>query len=390
MHFIMPNGVGMIKSSSQHFPALDGLRGIAVLSVLLFHAFLTMKWPGETPSVLRIFEIGWIGVDLFFVLSGYLITTILLKAKGQQRFFVNFYARRMLRIMPAYYLLLVIVFIMTPLALHPNDAQWLRLERNQAWLWLHLTNWGFVWNGGVFTSTRWLELTHLWSLAVEEQFYLVWPAAVLALSRLTLKRTCWLLIALSPALRLALWWLDQKNGALYFPTPCRLDGLAMGALVAIWRADETSAVTMKKWARAALLAGAVVVGALIVLKGGFKFNDRLTVAIGMFAVSIIASGAVAMVVSVPENSMWSKTLGVAPLRDVGKISYGLYLYHAVIQRPLELMLPVDDVETFLGLGEVAARLVWVVVFVGISLAVAVLSWMLLERKCLTYKKRFEA
>jgi peptidoglycan/LPS O-acetylase OafA/YrhL len=169
-------------------PTLDGLRGVAILLVLLSH--LTLYSEMSTTTLLdrayqRATLAGWVGVDLFFVLSGFLITGILLDLKGSSRFFRTFYARRVLRIFPLYYAFLAIFYIALPQLLSSKD-QVLRLLADQKWYWLYLQNLQMARDGWPVPK----YLAHFWSLAVEEQFYLIWPLGVLKYGRRGLIAVC--------------------------------------------------------------------------------------------------------------------------------------------------------------------------------------------------------
>src|SRR6266704_2509367 len=161
----------------QHaFPGLDGVRGIAILLVMFFH-FANMKPASKIDGYFYAFtHYGWSGVDLFFVLSGFLITGILVDARGSPSYFKAFYARRALRILPAYYGFLFVIFVVLPLLGLGAGANYMLARQHQGWYWLHLTNVmmaiGEIPGHGSNPSTR------FWSLAVEEQFYFLWPAIV--------------------------------------------------------------------------------------------------------------------------------------------------------------------------------------------------------------------
>src|SRR5690625_4685275 len=167
-------------SPHQYVKELDGVRGVAILLVILFHCF---------PSPLT--GLGWIGVDLFFVLSGFLITGILIDSKGNKRYYSNFIGRRILRIFPLYYLVLFIMLFLLPLIGRgfSSGSNYSFYLRHQGWFWSYLQNWLFSFHG--FPKN--LILSHFWSLGVEEQFYLVWPFLVLLLpKKLLLKSSIFL------------------------------------------------------------------------------------------------------------------------------------------------------------------------------------------------------
>jgi peptidoglycan/LPS O-acetylase OafA/YrhL len=212
-----------------HLPVLDGVRGLAILLVLTFH-FAVMY---DCEEMLRHWWLrplagGWCGVDLFFVLSGCLITGILLDAKGGSHFFRNFYARRALRIFPLYYGFLVLIFLARPVFALSSDAL-ADMDRARSWLGLYGQN---VW---LMFSGRWLPplVNHLWSLAVEEQFYLAWPFLVWLCSRRRLAWVCGGVLAGCLALRVAMMLAGLDPMVAYVFTLTRLDGFAAGGLVAL-------------------------------------------------------------------------------------------------------------------------------------------------------------
>ena len=148
-----------------YYPALDVLRGIAIILVFFYHTF----------HFIPFFEFGWMGVDLFFVLSGFLITDLLLVTQKNKNFFRNFYIRRFLRIFPLYYLVLTVFLVLSPYFFsQQNLNEYTYYNQNQFWFWAQLQNWLFV-TKGLGNSPY---LSHLWSLAIEEQFYLFWPLLV--------------------------------------------------------------------------------------------------------------------------------------------------------------------------------------------------------------------
>ena len=218
-------------SGRKHFPELDGLRGLAISLVLISHFCAYVPVSSVVGAdILGVTSFGGSGVDLFFVLSGFLITGILLDSKGQGRFFVNFYARRFLRIFPLYYGILAVTLIgLCLLSLHGGSFGKLpaNLWALQPWLWTYTLNIGMI--AGVKGSV----FTHFWSLAVEEQFYLVWPLVVFFFSPRGLWRICLFGILGSFLLRLALTWLGVGIWSLYVLPITHLDPLLAGAGAAL-------------------------------------------------------------------------------------------------------------------------------------------------------------
>src|SRR5271154_1735476 len=202
-------------------PQLDAVRGIAVLLVLLHNTdvypALHLHWISAN---------GWMGVDLFFVLSGLLITGILLDTKESDGYFKNFYARRTLRIWPLYYSLLLFMFVIVPIV-RPSEGHAVFEARSAPW-----------WSFPIFLqnflipiptqATGALGVT--WSLAVEEQFYLFWPLVVRFCNEAQLRKIAIAVICISPVLR---FYLVQHQVNIYSNTFCRLDGLMAGALLAL-------------------------------------------------------------------------------------------------------------------------------------------------------------
>ena len=213
-----------------HIPALDGVRGLAIALVMLHHFATGMN--SRVPAFRAFFglaETGWVGVDLFFALSGYLITGILFDAKAAPRhYFRNFYMRRALRIVPLYYATLALAILPTAGPLARSEALGLRTIRGeQAWYWLYGVNLLQAMRG------RFYPLGNYWTLSVEEHFYLLWPIAAFLLSRRALMACAAALFAIALATRLGMIAAHANPIAIYVLTPCRMDTLAAGAFVAL-------------------------------------------------------------------------------------------------------------------------------------------------------------
>ncbi|HEY0008435.1 MAG TPA: acyltransferase, partial [Tepidisphaeraceae bacterium] len=218
-----------------HMPAIDGLRGIAILIVMIHHLTPAVSGSLFTRRMLEVAHTGWIGVDLFFVLSGFLITAILLRTRSSEDYFINFFARRTLRIFPLYYITLGVLLLGVPaLMTMPHVGHFMnewfgRITRDlqvmldgQSWLWMYGTNLKIAIEG-----ERWGAVNHFWSLAVEEHFYLVWPIVVYYASRAGLIKICMICILGAPVLRAMLMLAGFDSVVPYVLTPCRVDSLAM-------------------------------------------------------------------------------------------------------------------------------------------------------------------
>jgi peptidoglycan/LPS O-acetylase OafA/YrhL len=383
-----------------HIPALDGLRGIAIALVMLCHFLPYNDQPTSLIGRLFFFigRAGWAGVDLFFVLSGFLITGILLDAKGGPHFFRNFYARRTLRIFPLYYFVLAMIFLVIPLFWRgafasPDLAD---IRRHQAWLWFYGTNFVMTWKNDMgFFYADWLNLNPFWSLAVEEHFYLLWPLVVYLCSPRGMRRVCATVICASFALRAVLFLRGGWEWGIYIFTPCRIDALALGGLLAlILRHDPRAAGALLRWARwLALVLG------LITLIGLWQNPGRdgwASMTAGYMLLATFFAALLLYSLAAPPASPAARFFAAAPLRALGKYSYGLYVYHSILgpafdrafgQRRLDSLL-----RSNLHLGRAAyagSVLLFVVLASAASLAIAFASWHLFEKQALKLKKYFE-
>jgi peptidoglycan/LPS O-acetylase OafA/YrhL len=311
------------KPSQHRVAALDGLRGIAILLVLL-HQFD----PSPSGSIADLLlGIGWIGVQLFFVLSGFLITGILLDTRDSPVFYRSFFARRVLRIFPLYYGVLFLGFVLAPLLLPMPDAY----GRHQLWLWTYLANFAMPFGKGE------PAFSHFWSLCVEEQFYLVWPFLV---RRSGLRGTMIASFAVV-ATAIATRWLLRHVlpgapglEAAYMFTPARADALALGALAAVAiRAPSLAArlrATRPEWL---LAAGVFVLGAGLIA-GRIARTGEVMQLCGYTAIAL--GFALMLLAALRPRSWYARPLSFAPLRRCGLYSYGMYVFHA----PLHLFVGV--------------------------------------------------
>ena len=359
-----------------HIPEFDGLRGIAVLMVITFHFSSRLAFaPGAIRMFRPLLTPGWTGVDLFFILSGCLITGILLDEKGTANYFSRFYTRRALRIFPVYYLALAVCLITMPApAAIPGTTLAAYLLNASNWLSL---------SGGEIKY-----LSHYWSLAVEEQFYLVWPLAVYALSKRAVLRVLLAVVVLAPVIRWALLvTIPNTEMALrvaYSITPARADGLAFGALVAICLRNERLRSAILKRSGVAL---SITCAALVLWFGAKeRFHLESSVARSLLSTFLgLSYGLLALRVA---STSGAKTLLHRILRSklltaAGKYSYAAYVFHLLpifwtIEQKLE------------SLPDPARRLLAVPCFlgsIGLVFLLARLSWWLIEAPLLRLKAR---
>ncbi|HEV2228800.1 MAG TPA: acyltransferase [Steroidobacteraceae bacterium] len=310
---------------SGHLPALDGVRGLAILAVLLFH-FVTPPNPkGPVDAAITwLFAYGALGVDLFFVLSGFLITGILYDSRADPAYFRNFYMRRVLRIFPLYYGVLVVVFFVVPAIPALQGSEIAGLRNEQAWAWLYGVNVYLAIHGGWVLS----YLTHFWSLAVEEQFYLVWPLIVWLLAA---KPRLLLSFPLAAALasfgsRVVASLLGVNLVATTVLTPFQLDSLAIGGFLAIYLRQPHGEARTRRLIVPMTLTG---IGLLLLQFGVRHFTEYgsalQSLRSGAFRLLLAALLLQALVA--PASSGWSRFFRSGPMIILGKYSYGLYVYH---------------------------------------------------------------
>ena len=374
------------RSAPRHYPALDGLRGVAILLVVILHGTESLDRVHALPERLLTFtNIGFTGVDLFFVLSGFLITGILLDAKGAAGYFRVFYTRRVLRIFPLYYAYLAIIFLVLPLLPLALPATYGELREHQIWYWTYLSN---VLNAmlegwridGAFT-------THFWSLAVEEQFYLIWPAIVLLLSARSLRNACIALIVGVPLLRLGLRVADVNPVSAYVLTVCRVDALAMGALIAVMWRREGERELLRRLALPLFGVAGLTLAGIGVWRGGFGQFDLVVGTIGFSVWAAFYGALLATALTAPMRATWVPDVFSKPwLRFFGKYSYAIYVFHRPVCGLAETVVPYASLSG--AIGSVGAGFLFVLAILAASTAAALLSWWLLESRFIALKDRF--
>jgi peptidoglycan/LPS O-acetylase OafA/YrhL len=309
-----------VSGGDERQPALDGLRGLAIFAVLLYHGPLAWR---------RYDHLGFAGVDLFFVLSGFLITGLLWDARGGSRYFSSFYARRTLRIFPLYYVLLAIYF-------HYAVRWWSWAGPVQPKLpYLTYTSNFHVASLGHWTTN--LALDPTWSLAIEEQFYLVWPLVVRVLGRRALMIFCGVLIVGAFAARLA-WALAGRSPiAIYCLPYLRVDSLATGAFVALAARGPRGLAPLVRPARwvAAILTGALATGWAYDVWSNRQYLAFDYHPLSTTALTPIALAAGACLTLIVAGDGWfgqSRLWRSSPLRSLGRYSYAIYLVHLPLVR----------------------------------------------------------
>lgn len=332
-------------------PALDGLRGVAVLAVMIFHA---------APPYLRG---GWIGVDIFFTLSGYLITSLLLDEHRQQGriSLPAFYARRALRLLPALFLLLATYLVLT-----------FNL-RVAAVVLLYSANWTLALGWPIDLGA----LQHTWSLSIEEQFYLLWPLCLIGLLRLRLAPRTLARVIFTGALLLAgysalVFLCTGSQGRVYHGLDTRADALMIGCALASWLAAGSD---FRRLTHLAHYGVRLALGLLLGLMVSTSYSAEFMYLGGLLAVAVAVACLIFYVTLYP-GTVITEALEIRPLVWIGRVSYGLYLWHFLIFDMVKLP---------------AARFsVLVTVHFALTFAIAALSYYVIERPALKLKTRFNA
>lgn len=311
----------IVNPAERHLQSLDGLRGIAVISVLIYHStFVNSAGHGAALRVIgNVTSSGWVGVDVFFCLSGFLITSILLKAASNEDFLRNFYIRRVLRIFPLYYVVLLVCMGLTPL-LH---IQW---HGTIPYFIAYLQNYAPYAALSLTCGHISLHLEHFWSLAVEEQFYIVWPFLILFVgARRRFIAIPLTLVVLCPMLRAIAIAVGMQPISLYVWTPFRIDDLAWGAvgalIVRFWPGKT------RMWGVLIGTAGLIGIAVLVARQGSLVPEDSLVQRYGFTAIGAAVCALLLLLAAQVEPL--TKVFSNASLRWFGKYSYGIYVFHYI-------------------------------------------------------------
>lgn len=366
-------------------PGLDGLRGIAIILVMLHH-FALYGW--QTRPVNRLELLikcvslsGWVGVDLFFVLSGFLITRILISTKGHPDYYKNFYVRRFLRIFPPYYGFLFIFLIVIP-NIFTVDRQYQALLNDQIWYWTYLTNIQL----GIQGVPEFFAIAHFWSLAIEEQFYIVWPLPVKFLREKSLFIACGCLMGCSLLFRFVVG--DHFFPVPYILTPARMDALALGGLLAIIERRQIPAKTLSYGIWSTLTLSGISILLLSIPNRLLVIDNDAVKTYGLTIIIVFFASLILLVITYQDNR-WIKILfSNRILRFFGKYSYSLYIIHHIVA----IFAPqwgfsVETIPVFTG-SDLLRFILFSLVLAALSTSVALLSWHGLEKRFLRLKDNF--
>lgn len=362
-----------------HYPALDGLRGLAILLVMSLHMMVMEPTNGFQSALYETAQIGWIGVDLFFVLSGFLITGILIDSKDRPDYFRTFYKRRILRIFPLFYAVAIFSFVVLPhLPFIPAGklARFGTVGDDEILYWTFLSNFAIVNFGGAFRHGI-MDVT--WSLSIEEQFYLVWPLIIMLFSKRIIP-ICIGLIVISLTIRMIALSQGWPYNSIYVFTFCRFDGLAAGAIMASLVRSMKEDERLCVWAGWASAFGSLGFLVCALIDGSFSYYDSPSIStLGFTFLAIGFGGILGRVYLGPPKAKFASLLSTSAMRFFGKISYALYLFHLPVRAAVRDLLMSPQWIAAFPLGGVAGQLLFYATATGISCLLAWLSFELYEK-----------
>lgn len=360
-----------------HVPALDAIRGLAIVLVTMyrFHPPVSNAGPWESAfaSVVTSFSHG---VDLFFVLSGFLITGILYDSKQKPAYFRSFYLRRTLRIFPLYYAVLLFSLVILPRFVPTATSHYPLAYEQPIWLWLYSANLQQVWHGGWCLGV----FDHFWSLAVEEHFYVIWPLVIFATSRESAMRVCNVLF-LGCAAGRAIWLVAGGSdvGAEVF-TLFRFDALALGSWLALAARGPCGLHDLRPVAQRMLTLGLMASPILI------WWPSRMLALPGtLFAA--LSAGLVIGALTDTEGGLLHRIGQSRVLQFFGKYSYGMYIFQKPLIVMMEPFLQVASLTAVCG-SPLMARAGYMLAMFAITTVLAIASFHLFEEHITRLKHRF--
>lgn len=366
-----------------YLPQLDGLRGVAIILVLLHHLTIYRPASGIDEWIASVPLIGWCGVDLFFVLSGFLITGILIDSRDSTRYFTSFYARRTLRIFPLYYVCVFAALILLPMlpTLHRVIAG-PYADPPQLPYWLYLTNFSVASRGLVH---GWLDIA--WSLAIEEQFYIVWAVVVWICLPRWLGWICGALVLLAPIARAIAVSRGVDTTTIYVLTWFRVDALAMGALLA-WLMRRNAFPSLARFAPWVAVAGIAGLAAITIDAGESWWWTPWMQTAGYSLTLFTGASMLVLALSRPADSLWPRLLSMGWLRAFGKYAYSLYLFHLPVMRLMREYVFDPGKYEALALTPWIGQMLFYAAAIAPAFALSWVSWKFFEAPILRLKERF--
>jgi peptidoglycan/LPS O-acetylase OafA/YrhL len=374
------------KNLLGHIPSLDALRGVAIIWVVWHNSLAGFETSGIFSKLLALFtNSGWVGVQLFFVLSGFLITGILVDGKKNSFILRNFYMRRLLRIFPLYYFILLVFFVLLPLiGIAPAGYEGSGFV--ELMYWTYTANWAVA-----FSLDGINGLSHLWSLAVEEQFYILWPFLVLSLSYRSLLITCFVFVFLALISRYAMVTIYPEEYEItnYIFTIARIDALSIGAILALFLRHPQYYKWLKKKVDIFFIITVLFILAILLVNLNFS---PVAIGVGLLnqtlAAILFALGIYYLLQPASIPTKWLHDMTSKKwLIKVGKYSYAIYIVHMPVIKVLE--------DNYLISPNQYNGFHWLLILVynfasvfTISFLLAVVSWYVIESPSLKLKKYF--
>lgn len=368
----------------KHIPILDGIRAYAVLMVCIVHFFQvdesSLYEANQYLGILlfKMSQIGLRGVELFFILSGFLITGILINSKKSPNFFKTFYLRRFIRIFPLYYFVLAISFLVLPHLVN-IDAAGNDVIKQQAWLWTYTSNLsGFFDQSSWDASLNFPSFGHFWSLCVEEHFYVFWPFLIYFSNEKWLPRIMWFLVALSVFSVLFVFVYGEWIPILKWST-IRCSGvLSLGGLISYYRNNPIKYKQIIIISQKLILISGIFFVMANFIPRQYEIHDVLTFFTSLLFFVFL------LVLSLEERKIMSNLFNHRSLYFIGKISYGIYVYHGVL-RPYFKTFLYDNLDIDNG---ILRSLIYTILCTMVSIFIAWISWHTIEKPILNLKKYF--
>lgn len=372
----MSNRSEIIWQPAKHLPSLDGTRGLAIALVTLYRfgkEFPTDSYAGW--FLHNFFTFGGSGVELFFVLSGFLITGILIESKQSKHAFRNFLARRALRIFPLYFVALALLLVVVPW-IYGSQNPFSAASQRQFALWTYASNLQMSWEN----SWCFGRLDHFWSLAVEEHFYLLWPVVVLFCTERNILRIALGIAIVVSVARICCAMLGVCDVALDVLSIFRCDALLIGSALAVAIRHPQWLMQFRRW-----LVPAFCLLILITLFGVVRSQRLFTIP---HTVTPIAWAAVLMFLMTSQpNRAIVKFFELPVLRRLGQYSYAMYIFQSPLIPLVAPVLSVSICTTLLG-DQIAGHLLYIALMFLLTYGAALISWNCLEKHCIALKRFF--
>jgi peptidoglycan/LPS O-acetylase OafA/YrhL len=332
MSFFRPKELEITYTPGTFVKEFDGWRGVGISFVVLAHYF---------PSA---FIGSWVFMEMFFVMSGFLITGILIDSKGRNNYYKRFMERRVLRVFPLYYLCLFILFFLLP-------HSWIDLSyyrQHQVWFWLYVENWLYAIDGWPHVKA----LHHFWSLAIEEQFYILWPLVVWIFSPKGLIRFCIILFFFSIIFRNTGMQLGFVMPFPYVATLGRMEGITLGAMIAVMVRSERLKAILERYTYSITVISGCIALLMFAVARSMKFQDPIHYTLNYTIVDIFFAGMITMTLCKDELPGLKKVLNRPLFKQLGIMSYCIYIFHYPIQGIVEYNF-MDYFTRLMGSGNLA-------------------------------------